>query len=37
MRHYRALFDELVEPAADEPVGRERATSDDGAVSGSRR
>ena len=33
MRHYRALFDELVEPAADEPVARERATSDDGAVS----
>jgi hypothetical protein len=36
MRHYRALFDELVEPAADEPVARERATSDDGAVSASR-
>ena len=28
MRHYRALFDELVEPADDEPVARERATSD---------
>jgi hypothetical protein len=37
MRHYRALFDELVEPAADEPVGREQARSADGAVSGSRR
>jgi hypothetical protein len=36
MRHYRALFDELVEPAADELVARERATSDDGAVSASR-
>jgi len=24
MRHYRALFDELVEPAADEPTARER-------------
>jgi hypothetical protein len=28
MRHYRALFDELVEPAADEPAARERAASD---------
>jgi FtsZ-interacting cell division protein ZipA len=28
MRHYRALFDELVEPAADEPAARERATTD---------
>ena len=28
MRHYRALFDELLEPAADEPLARERATSD---------
>ena len=24
MRHYRALFDELVEPAVDEPTARER-------------
>ena len=24
MRHYRALFDELVEPAAEEPITRER-------------
>ncbi len=24
MRHYRALFDELVDPAADQPTGRER-------------
>jgi hypothetical protein len=23
MRHFRALFDELVEPAADQPIGRE--------------
>jgi len=30
MRHYRALFDELVEPAADDPSTRERATSDGG-------
>jgi hypothetical protein len=28
MRHYRALFDDLVEPAGDEPVARERAASD---------
>jgi hypothetical protein len=28
MRHYRALFDELVEPAADEPAARERTASD---------
>ena len=28
MRHYRALFDELVEPAADDPAARERATRD---------
>jgi hypothetical protein len=27
MRHYRALFDELVEPAADEPTGREQLDS----------
>jgi hypothetical protein len=31
MRHYRALFDELVEPDADEPTGKERATSEDDA------
>jgi len=33
MRHYRALFDELVEPAADEPTARERdvAVERDGA------
>ena len=37
MRHYRALFDELVEPAADEPAAGERTTSDDGAVSSYRR
>lgn len=28
MRHYRALFEELVEPDADEPTSRERAMSD---------
>ena len=28
MRHYRALFEELVEPVADEPVSRDRAESD---------
>jgi hypothetical protein len=28
MRHYRALFDELVEPDADEPTAGERAASD---------
>lgn len=27
MRHYRALFEELVEPVADEPVSRDRAAS----------
>jgi hypothetical protein len=32
MRHYRALFDELVEPDADEPMTRER---EDGAVADS--
>jgi hypothetical protein len=37
MRHYRALFDELVEPAADEPAARERAATEDGAVSSYRR
>ena len=36
MRHYRALFDELVEPAADQPTARERVenpptTVEDGA------
>jgi hypothetical protein len=30
MRHYRALFDELVEPAADEPSTGERARADTG-------
>jgi FtsZ-interacting cell division protein ZipA len=29
MRHYRALFDELVEPVADEPTGREQRTRQD--------
>jgi FtsZ-interacting cell division protein ZipA len=28
MKHYRALFDELVEPDADDPMSRERASSD---------
>jgi len=28
MRHYRALFDELVEPDADEPTAGERAAGD---------
>jgi hypothetical protein len=28
MRHYRALFEELVEPDADEPTNRERAVGD---------
>jgi hypothetical protein len=32
MRHYRALFEELVQPVADEPVSRGRG-QDDGAVS----
>jgi hypothetical protein len=30
MRHYRALFDELVEPAADDPTAAERPTADTG-------
>jgi hypothetical protein len=29
MRHYRALFDELVEPAADQPTTRERIDQED--------
>ena len=29
MRHYRALFEELVEPPEDEPVARERETADE--------
>jgi hypothetical protein len=33
MRHYRALFDDLVEPAADEPTARERATTEPTQVS----
>src|SRR5919204_1297278 len=28
MRHYRALFEELVEPTADEPLARDPAASD---------
>jgi hypothetical protein len=32
MKHYRALFDELVEPDADEPTAAERASAD-GSVS----
>jgi len=28
MRHYRALFDELVEPGADDPIAREQAAGD---------
>jgi hypothetical protein len=28
MQHYRALFDELVEPPSEEPVARERATDE---------
>jgi hypothetical protein len=35
MRHYRALFSELVDDsAADEPTARERQAADDGAVDG---
>jgi hypothetical protein len=30
MRHYRALFEELVEPAADEPTAGERASAEGG-------
>jgi hypothetical protein len=29
MRHYRALFSDLVEPNADEPMARERAAEDE--------
>ena len=32
MRNYRALFDELVEPAADEPIAREQEANGDVAV-----
>jgi hypothetical protein len=32
MRHYRALFEELVEPTADEPMAREPATTDERTV-----
>ncbi len=32
MRHYRALFDELVEPAGDEPMARERVDGDSAPV-----
>ena len=28
MRHFRALFEELVEPAADQPIGREQDEGD---------
>jgi hypothetical protein len=31
MRHYRALFDELVEPDADQPIEREQHSQDDAA------
>ena len=31
MQHYRALFDELLEEASDQPVGRDRTTSTDAA------
>jgi hypothetical protein len=31
MRHYRALFDELVEPDADQPIEREQRSQDDAA------
>jgi hypothetical protein len=30
MRHYRALFDELVEPAADQPTTREHFNTEQG-------
>jgi hypothetical protein len=33
MRHYRALFDELVEPAADQPTAREQRSNGDAALS----
>jgi hypothetical protein len=32
MRHYRALFEELVEETADAPLGRDEAPSDERAV-----
>jgi hypothetical protein len=32
MRHYRALFDELVEPGADEPLARGRAAEEEAAA-----
>ena len=32
MKHYRALFDELVEPDADEPTLAERASADGAAI-----
>jgi hypothetical protein len=32
MRHFRALFEELVEPPADQPIGREEAESRPGAT-----
>jgi hypothetical protein len=35
MRHYRALFDELVEPAADEPTAREAQSDGDVAANDS--
>jgi hypothetical protein len=28
MRHFRALFEELVEPAADQPIGREQGDTE---------
>ena len=33
MRHYRALFDELVGPATDQPTAREAQTNGDAAWS----
>jgi hypothetical protein len=33
MRHYRALFDELAEPAANQPIAREQRSNGDLAVS----
>jgi hypothetical protein len=33
MRHYRALFDELLEPAADQPTAREQRSNGDAALS----
>src|SRR2546423_14548878 len=37
MRHYRALFDELVEPDADEPTAGERAARDASVAGGKAR